>query len=272
MPLMEAGMAAAESGYWWRVLQAQLLAVMLATLLTWVLAVAGLPGEWLSWVGAGLYILSACMAARLRALPLWWYPILALDLPLLLWLVMLAFPPIYYLLVFALLWLVYKDNQRERVPLYLTGASAITVLDFWLYERRPATFVDLGCGLGGLLCRLARKHPDIRFTGIESAPLPWLIARWRSRGLSNCVIHYGNFWRHDLAGFDFVYAYLSPQPMARLWRKACHDMRPGTALVSYHFIIPDVHPDFVQLDEAGRAPLYLWSIAPQSDPDLSMDG
>lgn len=260
-----------DQSHWWRVIQAQLLAVLMTTCLTWGLSWTTLNAAEIVWGGGLAYLFSALIAARLRFLPWWWYPLLASGLPLLLWMAARPVSPVYYLAAFVLLWLFYKDNQRERVPLYLTGHSGIAVLNEWLCRQQPASFADLGCGLGSVVCHLARKHPEIHFTGIESAPLPWLIARWRARRCDNCDIYYGNFWHYDLSTFDMVYVFLSPQPMSRLWLKASKEMRAGSCLVSYQFEIPEVEADLIEADAGDKSPMYLWAMGARFDQFLSED-
>ena len=47
-----------------------------------------------------------------------------------------------------------------------------------------------------------------------------------------------DFWPEPLASYDFVYAFLSPAPMPRLWEKARAEMAPGALLVSNSFKVP----------------------------------
>ena len=96
--------------------------------------------------------------------------------------------------------------------------------------------LDLGCGLGGPLAKVAALRPDARLEGVEAAPLNWLIARIRL--LRRADIRLGSLWDADLSECDLVYAYLSPAPMARLWDKARSEMKPGSLFVSNTFPVP----------------------------------
>jgi len=95
---------------------------------------------------------------------------------------------------------------------------------------------------GGLLLRLARARPDCQFTGIEHAPLTWLLAKLRSLGRPNVTIRHGDFWAAPLTQYAVVYAFLSPAPMPRLWVKACTEMAPNALLVSNSFAVPGIEP------------------------------
>jgi hypothetical protein len=103
--------------------------------------------------------------------------------------------------------------------------------------------IDLGCGDGGLLRRLARARPDCRFVGFEHAPLTWVWAWLACRRQPNVQIRFGNFWSHPLGDYALVYAFLSPAPMQQLWAKARSEMKADALLVSNSFAVPDVRPE-----------------------------
>lgn len=183
-------------------------------------------------------VCAALVSQRLKA-PRWWIVIHLAFLPAALLLVRLGIAPGWYLAGFILLLLVYGRTDRSRVPLYLSNATTAQAV-LQLLPAAPCRVVDLGCGHGGLLRRLARARPDCEFLGIEHAPLPWLWARLASAGCANLSIRYGDFWRQSLAPFDVVYAFLSPAPMPRLYAQARAQMRAGTLLVSNSFAVPGV--------------------------------
>jgi len=182
--------------------------------------------------------LAAMIALRQRA-PTWWLLIHLSFLPLVVIVQSLQLAPGWYLAGFLLLLAVFWRTDQSRVPLYLSNrATSQAVLE--LLPKSPGHIIDLGCGTGSLLNRLARARPDCHFVGIEHAPLPWLIARLRTLGLANITIRRGNFWLESLAEYSFVYAFLSPAPMPQLWEKARAEMAPGALLVSNSFAVPGV--------------------------------
>ena len=68
-------------------------------------------------------------------------------------------------------------------------------------------------------------------------------------------------WRADLAGYDVVYAFLSPAPMPALGEKAKREMRPGSLLVSNSFAVPEVSPErVIELDDARQTLLYCYRL------------
>ena len=172
----------------------------------------------------------------------------------------LDLPAWVYLALFALLLLVFRNSAIGRVPLYLTNRRTHAALAGLLPDR-PLSFIDLGCGLGGVVMRLGRIRPDGRFLGVESAPLPF-VASWLRRrlfGTANTTIVYGDFWNRSLTPYDAVYCFLSPVPMAALYRKAKAEMKPGSLLISNSFVVPDVPADrVIEVDDGRCTRLNVW--------------
>ncbi len=194
----------------------------------------------------------AAGVALWQGAPRWWLGIHLAFAPLLLVVHRLDIAPGWFLAGFLLLLLTFWRTDRSRVPLFLSNRLTTETLAAQL-PAKPCRFLDVGCGDGGLLARLARARPDARFVGIEHAPLPWLIARLRTRKLANVSIRYGDFWRGSFADYDVVYAFLSPAPMARLWEKARAELGPQALLISNGFPVPGVTPSRILRVKDRRA-------------------
>lgn len=242
-----------------------LLAQLLATALVAGLVVAALQlaGWRFSPLGAGL--LQGAVAAwlvRRMGLSAWWWGLSLVFMPAVLLVNGAALPSWVFLAGFVLLLLLNWNSVSERVPLYLTGARSTEALATWLAQRAPRfRFIDLGCGPAGALLRLARRFPQAQFVGVETAPLSFAIAWLRSLGQANCRIRYASLWRTDLAHFDVAYCFLSPAPMAALWRKACAELPAGAWLISNSFEVPDVPADeTLALPDWRQSRLMLWRI------------
>ena len=228
------------------------------------LAGAGLGAAWLAptTIEPPLFALAqgalAATAAALLRADHWWLPIHLLFAPAIMLGLRLAISPAWYLAAFLLLALVYWSSFRTQVPLYLSNRRTMDAVVALLPPDRSAAVIDLGSGGGGLLRRLAQARPDCRFTGIESAPLPYLWARLAARE-PNVELRRGDFWHEGLDRYDLVYAFLSPVPMSRLWRKARAEMRAGALLVSNSFAVPDIQPTtVVHIPGRGAARLYCY--------------
>lgn len=199
----------------------------------------------------------AAVIARWLRSPPWWIAIHLVFLPGIIALLRLNLPPWLYLAAFLLSLLLFWRTDLSRVPLFLSSPAVAEALAAQL--AHGATLLDLGCGDGRLLAQLARLRRDCRLTGIEHAPLPWLIARWRCRRLPNVTIRYGDFWREPLSAYDVVYAFLSPAPMPTLWAKACAEMRPAALLISNSFAVPGIPPEAViSLADQRKSRLFLY--------------
>lgn len=182
----------------------------------------------------------ACLGCVALRLP-WWYLPLALALPFVA--TGTALPWWVWAIGFALLLLTYGGGVTTRAPLYLSNRAAIRELADLLPTTPGVQACDLGAGLGGPALGLARRRPDARITGVEASLLPWLICRLRAIGRRNLHIRLGDIFAHDLAGYDLVYAFLSPEPMPRLWAKVCAELPPGSLFVSNTFAVPGVEAE-----------------------------
>lgn len=209
---------------------------------------------WL-WLDSALFgCLAVGAAAALLAClldePWWWRLIHFLFAPLL-W-VALRFPvsPFWHLAAFVLLFLVFRGAASGRIPLFLSGEPAARRLATLLPAN--AAMLDIGAGIASLLLPLARMRPDLRLTGIENAPLPWLIGWLRTRN-TGIDWRWGDFWKHSLASYLAVYGFLSPAPMPDLWLKARREMRPGSLFISNAFPVPDVEAETPPDAESGLA-------------------
>ena len=185
----------------------------------------------------------AASLGRCLGMDWWWIPIHALFAPGLLWILTFDLPPAYALSAFCLLASLYWTVSRTRVPLFLSSRDATRSVADVLPSDRSFTFLDMGCGLGGVLSSLARTRPLGQYHGIESAPLPFLVSRLRAiAGSGRLCITWGDYDELDLSRYDVVYAYLSPAAMSEVWRKASSEMRPGSLLISNSFAVPGVPP------------------------------
>ena len=214
----------------------------------------GVP-TWLIAAGAG--VLGMLMGWAF--LPAWWRGVL-LVAPLLIW-GGLSIHPGWFLAAAAVLLLVQFNAIRHQVPLYRSGPAVAKALGAEIESGGFRSVVDLGCGDGHIVTALAERFPDRYFTGFETAPLLYLLARWRSRHLNNCSIRFVDFWSLSWRDHDMVFAFLSPQPMLRLWRKCQRELPAEGALYSLAFDVPGVEAS--RVIEAGRFDLMRYPVLPR---------
>jgi hypothetical protein len=252
-----------------RALLAQCLAFPLTLATVWLLARAGVlpvadaaPGV-AAWLAVALVQggWGAVLSWRFR-LAVWWRAI-GLLFPACVLLARagadaLAVPPMVFLAVFVLMLLVYWSTFRTQVPYYPSGRGAWDLVAD-LLPARPLALIDIGSGLGGLVLDLAQRRPDCTVSGIELAPLPWLASSLRARlAGSRARFLRGDYEDLNFGNYDVVFAYLSPAAMSGLWRKASAEMRPGSILLSYEFVIADRAPDRIFVTTDRKKILHLW--------------
>lgn len=203
---------------------------------------------------------SAAMIARWFGAAGWQVVLHFVFVPTAALLLSVGLDPDWYLAAFLALLLVYGGCYRTKVPLYFSSRASIEALTALLPQRRGFSFIDLGCGCGGVLRQLAKARPDGNYYGMEWAPLPFLLGKLRhALASTGCRIRWGDFRNHSLVGYDVVYVYLSSVPMEELWRKARKEMLPGSIFVSNTFAVPGVAPEtVVRVGDVGGGELLVW--------------
>lgn len=211
--------------------------------------------------------LLAAFIGYIIGMAVWWVPIHFVMPALIAMAMTLNIPAWVYLVSFIIMVLVFWNSSDERVPLYLTNKLTWLALSERLsefntekLENREGYFIDLGCGISGLLTFLAPRQTNYQFYGIESAPIPYAISFLR-RIFNEYIftLIYGNLWKTNLSQFDVVYCFLSPAPMSELFAKAKSEMKPGSLFVSNSFVVPDQFPDeTIQVDDRRQTQLFVW--------------
>lgn len=210
-------------------------------------------------IAAILQGLMAALVARIRGLAPWWLFIQAIFPISIAAVLALQLPPAIFLIAFIASVGWYWNAFRTQVPYYPSRPPVWLSVGSLLPNDRPIQFIDVGSGLGGLVLHLSKMHHNGKFTGIEIAPLPWLVSVLRGL-LTRSAARFirGDYGRIDFARYDVVFAYLSPAAMPELWRKANAEMRAGTLLLSYEFDIPGVVPHLVSTPAGNGPPVYGW--------------
>ena len=215
--------------------------------------VAAAPWSWIEG-------LLAALLGFLARLPLWWVPINLVFFPVLFAALGLELAPGLVLAAFLVLYSLNSAAWRQRVPLYASGARTARQVAGLLPRERGKRVIDLGCGAGGLLRALSVARPDCIYHGVELSPLPFLAGRLRAFFSGGAFsVRWGDLWRCDLSSYDVVYAYLSPEPMERLWAKASREMRPGSLFISKGFAVPGAEASLTLATGERMDPaLYVW--------------
>ncbi|MCL2877000.1 MAG: class I SAM-dependent methyltransferase [Betaproteobacteria bacterium] len=227
----------------------------------WLLGQFGLLPDGV-WILAFSQAIAAIAVAAVLRSARWWLPIHLAFTPLAFATHAFGVPSGVWLTAFAVFALIYWSSYRTQAPLFLTNRQTACAMA-GLLPPGPIEVLDVGCGIGSFLIAFARQRPDARLTGIENAPAPFALARLRA-GPATTVIR-GNFFARSWAGYDLVYAFLSPVPMPDVWEKARREMKPGSLFVSNSFGIPGVEPNrVIEVADRRRTRLLVFEI-PASD-------
>ncbi|MGL6070228.1 SAM-dependent methyltransferase [Craterilacuibacter sp.] len=230
--------------------------LLLAAVLAWlVCAPAVQPLSW-SLLQASIVLL----LARVFCLPVVLAILSACFLPLLMLALWLSLPVWVYALGGLLTFSLARNAVFERVPLYLSSTEACQVLADWL--PTGCRVLDAGSGDGKAVLALARLRPDVVVTGLENAYLPYLMAKARfvlAGSPRNALLRYGSFWQTKWGDYDVVYAFLSPEPMPRLWQTFLKAGARHAVLISNTFAIPGTPADeTLPLSGPLQRELFIW--------------
>lgn len=246
---------------------AQLAAGVMVVALSAVLA-GRLDASSLFWGGLIVQSVGAAAVTKLLGMPVWWVWI-SLCFPAALVLAINAgdLPAWPFGIGFVVLYLVFSNTARERVPLYLTNRQTTGALLSLMQQHGAKRFIDLGSGLGGVVRALDGE--DRQASGVESAPMVWFVSVVLSKIERRGQILRQDIWSADISDADIVYAFLSPEPMLQLFDKARREMKPGSLLVSNSFAVPGVDATEIwELADLRKTRLYLYEM---NQPDLASD-
>jgi SAM-dependent methyltransferase len=236
----------------------------------WLLGQLGLLPDGV-WVLAFSQAIAATMAAAALRCARWWLPIHLVFTPLAFAALALGIPPGVWLAVFAVFALIYWSSYRTQVPLFLTNGQTVRAVA-GLLPPGPIEVLDIGCGIGSFLAAFAQQRQDARLTGIENAPVPFALSRLRAFKHPAITVIRSDFFAQSWAGYDLVYAFLSPTPMFDAWEKARREMKPGSLFVSNSFDIPGVEPDrVIEVADRRRTRLLVFEIPHPNFGNLARD-
>jgi SAM-dependent methyltransferase len=191
------------------------------------------------------------------------------------WRILNGFFPLAALLVLAIeipsaIWLVpllgiaavHGPALLTRVPYYPTPKAAYGLILAELPTDRPFRFLDVGCGFGDLLLLLAHHRPNGTFIGIELGPLPLLVARIRTlrSRRTNVQILCRDMWTYSLRECDYVYTFLSPAAMEKMWQKATREMPPGSTFITNSFPVPAEATEVLPIRDERASHLFIHRI------------
>ena len=124
--------------------------------------------------------------------------------------------PLLPLGILIVLLLVYLPTLWTKVPYYPSNTAVVEIINEILPTDEMFSFADFGSGFGGVLFDLAPRFPLGKFVGYELGIVPYLFSKIRSFFYKNVQIKFQSFWKPQWESFNFLYAFLSPEPMPQM--------------------------------------------------------
>lgn len=153
--------------------------------------------------------------------------------------------------------LLYLPTFWTRVPYFPTKYTMYQVIADILPKDKDFSFIDLGCGGGALLSFLAADKPNGHFVGVDISPMAIVLSKLRALRHPNISIRFESFWKHSLADYDVVYAFLAPGPMPELWEKIKREMRRGSVFITNTFPVPEPPTELIKIDDSRQGALFI---------------
>ncbi len=237
----------------------QLVSFILLIIIVWLLPMLISPPYNPLFLSLGMGLIAVSFSVWFK-LPRWWF-LLQFIFPLAIYLALdSALTPLFSLIAFLALWLIFSNSFKDRVPLYLTNNMTREALKDLASSIDNVRFIDLGSGLGGNVVYMSKLDKVTESIGVETAPLPYLISKIYSK-LAGGEILAQDLWKVNLQNFNLVYAFLSPEPMEKLWLKVRSEMLPDTIFVANSFAVPNIEPSEIwQLADSRKTHLYIYKL------------
>jgi hypothetical protein len=227
-----------------------------------VLSIGGAVSSALSFGDSGtlllIFFLSLVSLKLLKLRPLW--ELLGIITPLAVFISLTSdlstIAPLCLLLAIVTA-LINLPTLWTGVPHYPSSRLMYDAVATQLPADRSFSFIDLGSGYGSMLFYLAQKFPQAQFTGYEISVWPFLFSRLRAARHPNVSIHFSSFWELNFGDFDFVYAFLAPAPMPKLWTKASSEMKSGSTFMTSSFPVPTPCDQKIEVGDYRGCVLYI---------------
>ncbi len=171
-------------------------------------------------------------------------------------------PSWVFLVALIVMVAIYAPALWTRVPYYPTHRAAYALILAELPTDRPFVFLDIGCGFGDLLFFLQSRRPLGTFIGYEIGALPCLWGSTRAKLLrrNSISIRFQDMWRASLSEYDFVYTFLSPAAMERMWGKVSSEMKHGSVFMTNTFPVQAAADEVLQIRDPRGSKLHIHRI------------
>jgi hypothetical protein len=133
----------------------------------------------------------------------------------------------------------FYQTIRTGLPYVASSRWVIDWLTANLKLGSQDVFYELGCGDGRVVTAIGQKFTATKCIGIEIQWWPYLLARWRTRKLSNVTIIHGDIFKQNIGDATVVYGYYISGFAKWLADLLRSQLKPDTKVISYGFHFPD---------------------------------
>ncbi len=240
------------------IIQSVALPLCITVYTVWLANLSNPPPVYVLFLMQALF---ASLCAYLIHEEFWWVYI-HLTFPLIAGLLMLLnIPSNVYLAAFMVSTGLFWTTFITRVPFYPSKPVIWNQVAAIVPNNKKIRMIDIGSGLGDLVFKVSELRPECEISGIEIAPIPWLISYLRKFfNRSRATVRLGNYHHLDFSKYDVIFAYLSPAAMTALWTKAQAEMNEQSLLVSHAFEIANVQPSMTIQESQSTSQTYVYAI------------
>ncbi len=151
-------------------------------------------------------------------------------------------------IIFTLLFLLFILFQFMAV--FTTNAPFVPVPDHTIEKiiqnlnlNGSSILYDLGCGDAKILVAAAKGYPQIKAIGIESALVPFFLAKFKSIKYENIEIWRENFFQANISPATHIFMYLYQEVSDKLMTRIIKECKKGTIIASCDFKLSNIEPD-----------------------------
>jgi SAM-dependent methyltransferase len=157
-----------------------------------------------------------------------------------------------------LVWFLWKDVRGSVAPFVSVPGRDQDKIGDALELTVGDRFLELGCGNGDVLFRLAEER-GVSGTGVELDPLLFVLVWVRARFTrqARVKILYGNLFDVDFSAYNKIYAYLMKRAYPRLKEKFARELRSGSIVVLAGWPLDDTSPGHTMQKE-GETKFYVY--------------
>lgn len=162
--------------------------------------------------------------------------------------------------IIAIYLAIYLPTFWTHVPFYPTSLQMYSTILEQLPRQSKFCFLDIGSGFGSLLCFLERNCPNASFHGVEISPLPYFVSRIRTIFRPRIRFIWQDFNKINFSNYQFVYAFLAPGPMPKLWEKVRQEVPKGGVFLVNTFKIDAPMLKSIEIQDSRNCVLYVYQI------------